>query len=97
MDRLLDYRIRRFWPLALIQMPSSGCSDARGEPYSVFFNTALEPERELSLGHALQRAGYRTGHVGKWRDAASREDVAALPTLDPDDDPRDPGVAALLC
>lgn len=66
------------------------------EPYRLFFNTCLDPDKELSVGRALQQAGYRTGHVGKWHIDASPEDVAALPGFDPDDDPRDPAVAAKM-
>jgi len=78
--------------------PSPGFRDEGDprDPYRVFFNTPLEPERELSLGHALQRAGYRTGHVGKWHAGGSPEDLAALPKFDLDDDPRDPAVAAQM-
>jgi len=71
-------------------------SGVRHEPYSVFFNTVLDPRREMSLGHALQRAGYRTGHVGKWHVGAGREDRDAMPRFDPHDDPRDPAVAARM-
>lgn len=65
----------------------------REEPYNIFFNALLDPGREQSLGHALQGAGYRTGHVGKWHVGGSREDEQAMPKFDPDDDPRQPAVA----
>jgi len=71
------------------QFISEGDSD---EPYRLFFNALLDPRKELSLGHVLQRAGYRTGHVGKWHVGASREDQASMPRFNPDDDPGDPGV-----
>ena len=66
------------------------------EPYRIFFNAVLDPDKELSVGHALQRAGYRTGHVGKWHIDGSSEDQAALPVFDPDDDPRDRAVGAKM-
>ncbi len=66
------------------------------EPYSIFFNTALDPDKELSIGHALQRAGYRTGHVGKWHIHGSRKDMTSIPRFDPEENPRDPHVGERL-
>ena len=73
-----------------------GRCEASGEPYRLFFNASLDPAKEQSLGHALQGAGYRTGHVGKWHVDAGPEDEAALPHFDPDDDPRDATVGARM-
>lgn len=74
--------------------PSDNFSEqgASDEPYSVFFNTDLDPSKEISIGRALQLAGYRTGHVGKWHIHAAPDDKAAIPRFDPDDDPRDPAI-----
>ena len=66
------------------------------EPYKIFFNAHLDPERELSIGNALQQAGYRTGHVGKWHIGSNPADGAAFPRFDPDDDPRAPEVNAKM-
>ena len=48
--------------------PAEDFRDAfpEGEPYSLHFNTDLDPSRERTLAHLLQGAGYRTGFVGKW-------------------------------
>lgn len=76
--------------------PSVAEGATRHEPYNLFFNTHLDPAREQTVGHWLQRAGYRTGHVGKWHTYASAADVAAIPHIDRDADIHDPSVQARL-
>lgn len=67
-----------------------------GEPYNLFFNTAIDPIREKTIGNVLQGAGYRTGFVGKWHTGASAADIAAIPHIDKNADVRDPSVQAQL-
>ncbi len=65
------------------------------EPYCVGWNTDLLPEREFSLGRALQRGGYVTGYVGKWHTGPSKA-ALGVDWFEPDDDPADPAVVARL-
>ncbi len=66
-----------------------------GEPYCITWNTDLMPDREQCIGQALQRAGYVTGHVGKWHTGPS-ERALGVDFFQPDDDPCDPAIDAKL-
>lgn len=56
-------------------------------------NCFLEPHT-VTVAQALQQAGYRTGHVGKWHSTADR-DLERL-SISEDADPRDPEVEEML-
>ncbi len=64
----------------------------KDEQYRLTFNAFIEPDKEQSIAHAMGQAGYTTGFVGKWHVGASPEDLDAMLTFEPDDDPRDPEV-----
>ena len=57
-------------------------------PYTITWNTYLDPSIETTLGELLQKGGYTTGFVGKWHLGWDREKFS----FNADDDPKDPEV-----
>lgn len=76
--------------------PSVATEGDHSQPHNVFFNAHLDPRQEKSLGHYLQAAGYYTGHVGKWHVAGAPEEVAAIPQIPPQAEPREAAVQQQL-
>jgi arylsulfatase A-like enzyme len=65
------------------------------EPHCIQWNTDLDPSRERSLGHVLQSAGYRTGHVGKWHVGPGKGKLG-IDQFEGDENPYDPAIITRL-